>query len=410
MPFPQVYPQKTWTTSAWEKFRSISSQRRFSGPWWRLFEFGGGNLQAIPGKRRYGAVNASVDMAKKIRNTLDVSYRILYHICIDMKYTIHNTGEYEMARDGITFEQVAAAADGLMGAGQQPTIRGIRESLGTGSPNTVHKHLSAWRAARPQAVATVATLPASLTAAIAAEIERAAAQARAEIEARLVQAQAEAADLAGAGEVLEADQAALAEQVAALTSERDTLAGRTAQQAADIAAQVQQIGREQAAAEAARLEVATARVKIEQRAEQRAEQAVELARLRAALDEIQHARQQAEQQAAVAAAHLEGMADRATRAESRIDQLEKRATAVARELVSANAAVQAGQARLESAAREIEDAKKAASDARTAAKKSGEEAAELRGRMAGEDAAQLSGKMESKSEQAAALPGTHQGK
>jgi colicin import membrane protein len=53
--------------------------------------------------------------------------------------------------------------------------------------------------------------------------------------------------------------------------------------------------------------------------------------------------------------------------------------ALTRELVTANAIVQAGQARLESAARELEDAKKAVATAQAAAKKSGEEAAELRG-------------------------------
>jgi len=42
-----------------------------------------------------------------------------------------------MARAGVTFEQVAAAADALVGDGQQPTIRAIRERLGTGSPNTI---------------------------------------------------------------------------------------------------------------------------------------------------------------------------------------------------------------------------------------------------------------------------------
>ena len=54
-----------------------------------------------------------------------------------------------MARQGITFEQVAAVADALAGEGQQPTIRAVRERLGdTGSPNTIHKHLAAWREAR----------------------------------------------------------------------------------------------------------------------------------------------------------------------------------------------------------------------------------------------------------------------
>ena len=40
-------------------------------------------------------------------------------------------------------------ADALAGEGQQPTIRAVRERLGdTGSPNTIHKHLSStWREA-----------------------------------------------------------------------------------------------------------------------------------------------------------------------------------------------------------------------------------------------------------------------
>ena len=121
-----------------------------------------------------------------------------------------------MAREGITFEQVAAAADGLAGEGQQPTIRAVRERLGTGSPNTIHKHLTAWREARPVAAATAPELPHALAASISAEIERAAAQARGEIQGRLVQAQAEAAELAAAGEVIEAERDALAEQVATL--------------------------------------------------------------------------------------------------------------------------------------------------------------------------------------------------
>ena len=94
-----------------------------------------------------------------------------------------------MARIGITFEQVAAVADALTGEGHQPSIRAVREKLGdTGSPNTIHKHLTAWREARPAATAAAAPeLPKALATAIAAEIERAAAAARGEIESRLVQ-------------------------------------------------------------------------------------------------------------------------------------------------------------------------------------------------------------------------------
>jgi chromosome segregation ATPase len=193
-----------------------------------------------------------------------------------------------MAREGITFEQVAAAAGALVGEGQQaPTIRAVREKLGTGSPNTIHKHLTAWREARPVVAAAAPELPQALTAAIAAEIERAASRARGEIEARLVQAQSEAAELAAAGEVLEGERDELVEQVVALASERDTLAGKAQQQAAEIE------------------------------------------RLRADLAGAQQGRTAAEQQAAVLVAKLEACADRVSRAEARQAQAEQQAAKAA---------------------------------------------------------------------------------
>ncbi|MGR6800559.1 hypothetical protein, partial [Aeromonas veronii] len=47
-------------------------------------------------------------------------------------------------------------------------------------------------------------------------------------------AKTEAADLAAAGETLEAERDTLAEQLAALTSERDVLAGKAAEQLAEL--------------------------------------------------------------------------------------------------------------------------------------------------------------------------------
>lgn len=277
-----------------------------------------------------------------------------------------------MARQGITFEQVAAVADALAGEGLQPTIRAVRERLGdTGSPNTIHKHLTAWREARPVAAAAAPELPQALTAAIAAEIERAASQARGEIEGRLVQAQAEAAELAAAGEALEAERDELAEQVVALTSERDTLAGKAAQQAADLTDAQQRIEREQQAAESARLEVATARLKIEAQAERVSEQASEIERLRAALTEAQQGRTAAEQQAAVLAAKLEAAADRINRAEERAEQLERQAEKTAQQHTDARA----------ESAQEIRQAQVERDDARKVAAEAREQAARLAGKL-----------------------------
>jgi chromosome segregation ATPase len=49
-----------------------------------------------------------------------------------------------MARTGVTEKQVAQAADELVLAGERPTIERVRASLGTGSPNTLIRHLDAW--------------------------------------------------------------------------------------------------------------------------------------------------------------------------------------------------------------------------------------------------------------------------
>lgn len=287
-----------------------------------------------------------------------------------------------MARIGITYEQVSAAADAIIGEGSQPTIDAVRKRIGTGSPNTVHRHLTAWRAARPQATVAAPELPASLTTAIATEIERAAASARAEVESKLVQSQAEAAELADAGESLETERDELLEQVAELTTERDTLAGKADQQTADIKAQAERIEREQQAAEAARVDLAKAQLKIESSAERLGEQAAEIERLRAALDLESKARITSEQQAAVLSAKLESMTERATKAEARTELAEKQSQQNAQELNSARNQVQAQQIALDTAAREIEDVRRQIKDVRIEAKKAGEEAAELRGKLA----------------------------
>ena len=173
-----------------------------------------------------------------------------------------------MARQGITRDQVFTAADALVGDGQQPTINAIRERLGgTGSPNTIHKHLVQWREARPVAAVAAPELPQALTAAIAGEIEKAAAKSRAEKEQELQQAQAEAAELGAAGEALEAERDELAEQVAVLTTERDTLAGKAAQQAADLAEAQQRIEREREEESMAALEHRLAELRAAQEAD-----------------------------------------------------------------------------------------------------------------------------------------------
>ena len=256
-----------------------------------------------------------------------------------------------MARIGVTSEQVSAVADALIGEGKQATIRAVRERLGDrGSPNTIQKHLSAWRDARPMAAAAALELPQTLAAAIAAEIGRAAAQARAEIEGRLVEVQTEAADLAMTGESLEDERDSLIAQMAVLTTERDTLAGKAAQQAADLVELTGRVEREQQAAEAARVESATARLRAEGLTERHAAQGKEVEQLRAAVEDERKGRIAAEQAAAVLAARLEASAELVVRAETRAELAERQADQVTQDVRKAHA--------------EREDARNLASQAR----------------------------------------------
>ena len=256
-----------------------------------------------------------------------------------------------MARIGVTSEQVSAVADAQIGEGKQATIRAVRERLGDrGSPNTIQKHLSAWRDARPMAAAAALELPQTLAAAIAAEIGRAAAQARAEIEGRLVEVQTEAADLAMTGESLEDERDSLIAQMAVLTTERDTLAGKAAQQAADLVELTGRVEREQQAAEAARVELATARLRAEGLTERHAAQGKEVEQLRAAVEDERKGRIAAEQAAAVLAARLEASAELVVRAETRAELAERQADQVTQDVRKAHA--------------EREDARNLASQAR----------------------------------------------
>lgn len=60
---------------------------------------------------------------------------------------------------GITQEQVSAAADALVAAGDKPTVEKIRQALGTGSPNTVSRMLDTWRGGLATRLGQVLALP-----------------------------------------------------------------------------------------------------------------------------------------------------------------------------------------------------------------------------------------------------------
>lgn len=129
-----------------------------------------------------------------------------------------------MPRQGITYDDVQAAAEALVAADQRPTIEAIRQYIGTGSPNTIHRHLAVWRDDQAPGEGTTPSLPNALAQALNEEIKRQSASAQADAR----DARAEARKLAESGERLEAerDQAiaqcdAAQQAIERLTAERD---------------------------------------------------------------------------------------------------------------------------------------------------------------------------------------------
>jgi chromosome segregation ATPase len=129
---------------------------------------------------------------------------------------------------GITESDVFTAADSLLVAGERPTVDRIRAVLGSGSPNTVIRHLDAWWAHAGQRLNASAQrmalpeAPEHVTALASAFWVEALTAARAEMAASLAGEHAKLVEGQAALEAArEHDLVQRAEQVAQLTRARD---------------------------------------------------------------------------------------------------------------------------------------------------------------------------------------------
>lgn len=117
----------------------------------------------------------------------------------------------EMARQGVTFDEVSAAAISLQNDGKAVTIETVRDLLGAGSPNAVHKHLAAWRASHAQPAETPkADVPESILAELRNWAQQFAQEAGAGLRAAQAQSASDMEALRQAGEALEGELANVA--------------------------------------------------------------------------------------------------------------------------------------------------------------------------------------------------------
>jgi len=161
-----------------------------------------------------------------------------------------------MARPGITYREVAVACDQIVAASEKPTIKRVTEVLGTGSPNTVLRHLNTWRDAAPVAVRKAPELPIELQTAIIKEITRQTAESRDEIEKQLTQSQSEAQELSIVGEALEDHIDRVQSENQGLSNEVQQLSALAEERKQEIAKLTLDLKQERNASEGARLKLA----------------------------------------------------------------------------------------------------------------------------------------------------------
>lgn len=163
-----------------------------------------------------------------------------------------------MKKTGITYAEVAAAAAAMVARGEAPTNRAIRAALGSGSPNTIQKHLVDWRESQPKAKNTPPEPSKSLLEALSKELAASALAASKEASERLSEALSENADLAAVGESLEAELEAAQEALAKAKAE----AALSASQLAEAKAEAEKLREAErlAATLSVRLEAAQERI------------------------------------------------------------------------------------------------------------------------------------------------------
>lgn len=199
----------------------------------------------------------------------------------------------------ITYEKVAEVADAIRATGGNPTTRGVREKLGSGSMGTITQLMQRWRDENRQAKVEI-VLPTGLQRALLDIIAQEQAAARVTLEGELANLQQEVADLADDNERQEADR----EMLVATLAERDfavsALEDRGSRLANELAAVREAEQQARSAVEAVRVELAKAELKLESLPQL---QGV-LDNARADIERERERRIEAEQRAAVLAAQL----------------------------------------------------------------------------------------------------------
>lgn len=247
----------------------------------------------------------------------------MYNVYIQLyKYSFYTYLEKFMA---ITYQDVVTAINTIIANGETPSIPRIRSALGnTGSPNTIHKHLSVWRAtAAPIVQRQPPQLPDALQVALVSEIERQVAAARVEIDKELAQANADLDLLSNTGEKLEEEIASVKAENSAMHDEKQRLDALVADRKEEIERLTHDLKIERENAESARIKLAQELNKKETLESTVVDLKAEIQVLKGDIQTLVAEKNQQERQCAVLQAKLESELEKTASALSRVASLEK---------------------------------------------------------------------------------------
>lgn len=170
-----------------------------------------------------------------------------------------------MAREPtITLDQFTAAADRIKAEGGKVTARSVRDVLGSGSMATVLKLLQQWQAGQErQRLALDDTLDPTIARAIGNYCVSKVQEVTADITTRLTDLQAAADTLIAENERQAGELEVQAAALAALHEQHAALSGRARQLETDAARTADELAAERRAAEAARVNLAKAELRLE---------------------------------------------------------------------------------------------------------------------------------------------------
>jgi chromosome segregation ATPase len=285
----------------------------------------------------------------------------------------------------ITIEDITKAADKIAADGGNPTLAAVRAAVGGGSYTTINEAMKAWKA-KQQAKVAISQIREAAPAAViqklnelGAEIwstalELANTRLHAEREALehvrqdTEEAQKQAADIA--------DQLNVElEQAIAIIEQKNN---ESLQLKAELDSKSCKISELEAALSLAKIKAETS---AQAASDSHAVQAAEIVRLRALIDDHTSKMIGLSNNVAVFKSKLETSDSVISKLETELENIKKQNNQLSKELTSAHSQIQSQQTALDTAAIEIDAAKKQRIEAIAEAKKSVEEAAELRGKL-----------------------------